>query len=219
MLSKVVYPELHVPNPVAFLDRLELEVEQSTQWRLAKNHAECRAVVTEFIGSDFDGSGLAISAYVDDAFLDDPSPETITFAVIADRWGNDNDAVQLVSDAQINAAFGLFRPLVRHAAKVLRIPCRINYPKLNKPRPFPPNAAKRLDCFCRLANLSCLHPYDWGRFYGFVRFCHAHSVRLSAECLDVELRARHVPENLARMLSDRYEFGRSLLKGSDDWLD
>ncbi|HYE19720.1 MAG TPA: hypothetical protein VEA69_14820 [Tepidisphaeraceae bacterium] len=215
----VVYPELDVPDGAAFLDQLEVEVGRSDEWQPAPNAAPFRAVVAAFNGTTFEGSGLHVCACVDDAFVGDPTPNTIMFAVMADRWGGETEQFEFVSAPQLNAAFARFRPLARAAARAVAVSCRIRYPKDARAKPLPPVTASRLNAFCRLANRSCLHPNDSRRFYRFVRHCHAHGLRLSGSRLAAEMVNRLMPEKLVRFLADRYEFGRSLLAGSDEWMD
>jgi hypothetical protein len=207
---EVIYPELNVPDPSVFFNELKIVLRESKQWKLVPNQADFRAVVAEFEGPDFEGSGLAVSACVDDTYLDGHCPDQIMFAVMANSWG---DSFKSANRQQLIEAFQLYRGIVRTTARHLRIPCRIQYPPRQLPYQLPPAAKLKLDAFCGLANRSCLHPYDWQRFYHFVRFCHAHSIKLGGGRLLTEMRQRGIPDRLAAKLAEQYAFGRSLLKG------
>lgn len=211
------YPQLDVPNPIEFMDTLESQLPRSSKWTLERNHAPFRAVVAKYIGSDFGGRGLRVSICVDDKLIDDPSPKTVIFATIADRWDGD-DKVRGVTDRQIRAAFDLFRPLVVSVCRALNIDARLQYPKAKPPYRIGAVTKMRLDAFCLSANPSCLHPNDWERFYQFIHFCHAHNVRLGPSRFREAL-SEKFPAKLRSELADRYGFGRSLLRKSNDWTD
>jgi hypothetical protein len=216
--DEIVYPELTVPDPAQFLDCLESAVRASAEWRLLRNQAPFAGVVAEYRGPSFSGSGLALCAYHYESDDENASDRTVVFGPIADHWEQHRSVSQSITSAGVNAAFGLFRSLVRATARTLGIACRIRYPRDRKAYPLSPMAAKLLRGFCILANTSCLHPCDWERFFRFIRFCHAHRVELTEGRLIVELRSRRIPDQLARTLADRYDFGRSLLKGQTQWL-
>ena len=207
--GRLVYPELAVSNVPAYLSCLEAEVEASEFWNPAKKHGTGPAVVAEYSGPAFDGTGLCVCA---GHWRDDTEGDTVMFAVLAKRWKANGSSP--ASTGELIEAFLLFRPLARRAARAAGLPCRIRYPRDRPPHPVPKGIVAALDAFCAAANTACLHPFDKERFLWFVRLCHSRRFDRDTGWLTAEMRRRGIPEAMALRLAAHYDFGRSLLSNN-----
>jgi hypothetical protein len=68
--------------------------------------------------------------------------------------------------------------------------------------------------FVNLSDRSLSHPLTWRRFYGFVRYAHAHHARLTSTDLQLTLESSGFRKADAELLSHVYEHGRALLRKS-----
>jgi hypothetical protein len=68
--------------------------------------------------------------------------------------------------------------------------------------------------FINLSDRSLAHPLSWRRFYGFVRYAHAHHARLTPFDLLLTLEACGFNQADAQRLSVIYEHGRAILSKS-----
>ena len=65
--------------------------------------------------------------------------------------------------------------------------------------------------FINAANKKSLHPFDWKRFYKFVRICHSRRARQTPSDIRTMLIRGHFTREKADYLADLYEHGRGLL--------
>ena len=75
-----------------------------------------------------------------------------------------------------------------------------------------PKLRKYFERFVHLANLSALHPLDWGRYYNFIANCHRLRSKLSAEDVKSLLINSGFREEYASYLADVYHHGRAIIK-------
>jgi len=132
----------------------------------------------------------------------------VAIEVIASRWNGD-----ITHDLYIQFARNLFGPLIqryniKHNTK-LRL--YIQPTKRNAEPKLPPKAKQLFERFVRLANKRALHPLDWKRFYGFVRFCHAYHIKLQDSSLSRLLVLSGFSEKEAHYLADLYRHQREIL--------
>ena len=73
-------------------------------------------------------------------------------------------------------------------------------------------AQEILAVFINRANRQSLHPLDMRRFYGFVRYAHAHRAKMSGATLSKLLREHGFSELKAEQLSTAYDHGRAMLR-------
>ena len=66
--------------------------------------------------------------------------------------------------------------------------------------------------FLNRANRTSLHPLDMRRFYGFVRYAHAHHARMNGTTLSVLLQTHGFSSAKAESLAAAYEHGRAVLR-------
>lgn len=66
--------------------------------------------------------------------------------------------------------------------------------------------------FINLSDRSLVHPLSWRRFYGFVRYAHAHGARLDATALQAILAETGFSKLDAQRLSFLYEHSRAILR-------
>jgi hypothetical protein len=66
--------------------------------------------------------------------------------------------------------------------------------------------------FINLSDRSLGHPLSWRRFYGFVRYAHAHHARLTPTDLLLHLHASGFKKPDAERLALVYEHARAVLK-------
>lgn len=78
-------------------------------------------------------------------------------------------------------------------------------------RGLSPGAQKVFVRFLNLANRSSLHPLDWRRFYGFVRYAHAHRARMNSTNLSLLLQQHGFSAAKAESLAFVYGHGRKVL--------
>ncbi|MEL6614214.1 MAG: hypothetical protein AAFQ43_00675 [Bacteroidota bacterium] len=76
---------------------------------------------------------------------------------------------------------------------------------------LPPGAADVFQRFASCANTTVLHPYDWERFYDFVRHCAAHNVAVSSEDVQRLLVHAGFDRAYAESIADVFRHGRRLL--------
>lgn len=94
----------------------------------------------------------------------------IRLQIIASRWQPEWPTYQVVRDA----AEALFVPVVKEYNGRNRTRYRVKIEAYADTLPrLSPAAQKAFDEFAHGANLECLHPFDWQRFYRFVRVCYA----------------------------------------------
>jgi hypothetical protein len=65
--------------------------------------------------------------------------------------------------------------------------------------------------FVNLSDRSLSHPLAWRRFYGFVRYAHAHRARLMSSDLQLTLESSGFRKADAELLSLIYTHGRGVL--------
>jgi len=207
--ESLVWPCARVEHVEGFFVALREAICESGDWVLAESQGPLPAVVANYCGREFDGEGLWICAF-------EGRPGTVDFAPKADIWGlvPANDAC--VTDEQINEAFFLFAPVARAAARKAGL--RLHF-RLARPRRFtlPEKLRRRIDAFVALANLDCLHPCDWERFYEAVHHAHKYRVNMRPDDLARELLKRKVPRPVVEELTRLYGFGRSLLARRFTW--
>ena len=75
-----------------------------------------------------------------------------------------------------------------------------------------PGAQKVFVHFLNRANRASLHPLDMRRFYGFVRYAHAHHARMNGTTLSLLLQKHGFSSAKAETLGTAYEHGRALLR-------
>ncbi len=68
--------------------------------------------------------------------------------------------------------------------------------------------------FINCANRASLHPRDWRRYYGFVRYAHAHRARSTVSDIYVALLTSGFTEQKAQQLANVYGHGREILRAS-----
>jgi hypothetical protein len=66
--------------------------------------------------------------------------------------------------------------------------------------------------FIALSDRSLAHPLAWRRFYGFVRYAHAHRARLTPDDLQATLVSCGFQTSDAQCLSLVYSHGRAIIK-------
>lgn len=205
-----MFPTAKVSDSKAYLAALRKVVDGADQWELKDApHRGTPGFVAVYQGTEFPGEGLDMYAYA-------PKPDgNICFAPRADKWAGKAEGED-VADAEINAAYRLFEPLTREAAKHLGIEFHMHYAKTKYYQPSC-NLSHMLDSFVYLANLNALHYYDWQRFYMIVRYCHRHKVQMQPRDLARELTKRNVPDAVVAKLEDLYGFGRELLACRYRW--
>lgn len=76
---------------------------------------------------------------------------------------------------------------------------------------LPPVASSVFETFVSCANMTVLHPYDWERFYDFVRHCAAHNVAVSSEDVQRLLVHAGFERSHAESIADIFHHGRRLL--------
>jgi len=93
----------------------------------------------------------------------------IRLQIIASRWQPEWPTYQVVRDA----AEGLFLPVVKEYNRRNRTRYRVKIEEQIDTLPKLSAAAQNaFNEFAHGANLQCLHPLDWQRFYRFVRVCY-----------------------------------------------
>lgn len=80
---------------------------------------------------------------------------------------------------------------------------RLSIPSHEKCLPrLTPSLQKQFDQFIGLANMRCLHPYDWNRFYQFIARSHRHQPQLDPEDVGFLLRKSGMSDEMSKELSD-----------------
>jgi len=94
----------------------------------------------------------------------------IRLQIIANRWQPEWPTYEVVRDA----AEALFLPVVKEYNRRNRTRYRVRIESQEDTLPkLSPAAQKEFNEFVQGANLRCLHPLDWQRFYRFIRVCYA----------------------------------------------
>ena len=79
-------------------------------------------------------------------------------------------------------------------------------------RKFSDSTQKKFDQFVQHANKTLLHPYDWKRFYLFIRQCHSERIKIKeSDLTDWLVDAGFSPE-MAGNLYSVYSHCRAILK-------
>ena len=66
--------------------------------------------------------------------------------------------------------------------------------------------------FINRANRASLHPLDMRRFYGFVRYAHAHRTKMNGDTLVALLQKNGFSQTKAESLAHIYDHGRAVLR-------
>jgi len=95
---------------------------------------------------------------------------TIRLQIIASRWQPEWPTYAVVRQA----AEALFLPVIKDYNRRHRTRYRMRIESQEETLPkLSPAAQAAFDQFAKLANVRGLHPFDWQRFYRFVRVCYA----------------------------------------------
>ncbi|MGI8619763.1 MAG: hypothetical protein ACR2L6_11860, partial [Gemmatimonadaceae bacterium] len=75
-----------------------------------------------------------------------------------------------------------------------------------------PNGARKIfEAFAESANKSVLHPFDWQRFYAFIRHCHAKRIGLTESDIGVFAARYGFQDEIVSELESAYFHGRGVL--------
>ena len=94
----------------------------------------------------------------------------VRLQIIASRWQPEWPTYQVVRDAANRLFLPVIREYNRRNGTRYRVKIEAHVDTLPK---LSPAGQKAFNEFANGANLQCLHPFDWQRFYRFVRVCYA----------------------------------------------
>jgi hypothetical protein len=210
--ESVIWPCARVPDTDRFFAALEAAVKESDAWTF-RPYTDAPVILAMYRGSEFEGEDLRMCVFEGDA-----RTQVVDFAPTAAVWAGKPANETHVTDKQINKAFGLFAPVVRHAAKAIGLDIKVI---LARPRVFrlSKKMREKVDSFVHLANWEILHPCDWERFYGLIHQSHKCYIDMKPEDLAKELATRGVPLGQIKELAEMYEFGRQLLAQNFCWTE
>jgi hypothetical protein len=129
--------------------------------------------------------------------------------VRAADWGGEPAAPS--REAYVEAAEFVLRPLLKVYNREHGTRRRL---LIERPRALPvlpPVATELFETFVACANTRVLHPYDWDRFYDFVRHCAAHNVGVSVEDVQRLLLCSGFESSYADQIAAVFRHGRHLL--------
>lgn len=130
------------------------------------------------------------------------SPSKVDVEVRAARWHPHDPPTR---DGYISAANALVLPLLRAYNRVRRSRLRLHAASEASMQPkLPPHAALALHRFTLLANHRSLHPYDWQRFYQFVKGLR-YAERYRADEIRWLLLQEGLPAKMAEDLGELFE--------------
>ena len=136
-------------------------------------------------------------------------PDTVFAEIWDDKWRGPDPGYE----EYVKSLRDAFRPLLATYNRLYRSQQRIQIQQRTR---FIPRLSKGATLvfrrFCAGANKQDLHPYDWRRFYGFIRYCHARHVRLSNIDIEYLLAGEGFSEDTAEELAALYGHGRALLR-------
>ena len=197
-------------DPKLFLDRLE---------DLAKNSASIKEVcrdkdvklsrsgmdILAFMPTDQNGHEEIIGQFI---FQYD-NPSTVYVEVRAGLWNPDPPNYEIYVKEAKRIAGSLIKEY-NHSFPSRR---RLTIQKKSQTEPsLSPVANKVFRKFVILANKRSLHPLDWKRFYEFVRFCHAHHVKLYEDEIEWLLNKEGFGEGKSRYMADIYGHCKRMLE-------
>jgi len=135
------------------------------------------------------------------------------------RWANvevraqdwDGEPVAPSREVYVEAAESVLSPLLTAYNRERGTRRRLLVEPVDALPRLPPGAADVFQRFVSCANMTVLHPYDWERFYDFVRHCAAHNVAVSSD--DAQRLLVHVgfDSSRAEPIADVFRHGRRLL--------
>ncbi len=161
-------------EPKLFLNRMEGLANKSNLIQEVRRdtHLGVSAMdILAFMPLDQNGHVEIIGQFIH--FFDKPLP--LSVEVRARTWNPD----QPNYEAYVKEAKRIAGCLIKAYNKNFNSRRRLTIQKKKQTEPtLPPGANGVFNKFVVLANKSSLHPLDWKRFYEFVRFCHAHRVKL-----------------------------------------
>lgn len=94
----------------------------------------------------------------------------VRLQIIASRWQPEWPTYQVVRDAADRLFLPVIKEYNRRNGTRYRVKIEAHVDTLPK---LSPAGQKAFNEFANGANLQCLHPFDWQRFYRFVRVCYA----------------------------------------------
>jgi hypothetical protein len=136
-------------------------------------------------------------------------PSTVYVEVRAGRWNPDppNYEIYVIEAKRIAGS------LIKDYNQAFSSRRRLTIQKKKKTEPsLSPGANKVFRKFVTLANKHSLHPLDWKRFYEFVRFCHAHHVKMYEDEIEWLLNKEGFGEKKSRYMADIYMHCKRMLE-------
>ncbi len=136
----------------------------------------------------------------------------IRLQIIASRWQPEWPTYQVVR----TAAEELFLPVVKKYNQRNKTRYRVKIEEQADTLPkLSPAAQRAFNEFAHGANLQCLHPFDWQRFYRFVRVCYATKNSLYESDVTYFLRKAGFGSEYADFIAQVYSHCRDFYIQSD----
>ena len=195
-------------DPKLFLDRLEGLAKKSNliqEVRRDINLAVSGMDILAYMPLDQNGHVGIIGQFIH--YYD--KPYTLNVELRARTWNPDPPNYESYVKEAKRIAGGLIKAYNKNFNSRRRL--TIQKKKQTEPT-LPPGANGVFNKFVALANKSSLHPLDWKRFYEFVRFCHAHRVKLYEDEIEWLLNKNGFSEKQARYIADIYTHCKRMLE-------
>lgn len=147
-------------QPREFLRRMVSIAREMTRFKIEENYdglgLEGWDVINFQLPSDEDerGAGGQLIAY-------DKKPSRIRVEMRA--------PTDFTRESYIEFARNMFGPVLKRYNRDFCAKYRLRIEGTPQPFKLPAKSSELFSRFCKLANTSTLHPYDWQRFYAFVR--------------------------------------------------
>lgn len=197
-------------DPKLFLDRLEgsakkrdviKEVRRNSDSKLAKSGMDILA----FMPTDQNGHEGIIGQFI---YRYD-KPSIICVEIRARLWNPDPPNYEIY----VKEAKRIAGNLLKSYNKTFDSRRCLTIQKKKQTEPsLSPGAKKVFRRFVTLANKRSLHPLDWKRFYEFVRFCHAHRIKLYEDEVEWLLGKEGFGEKKSSYIADIYMHCKRMLE-------
>ncbi len=197
-------------DPKLFIDRLEdlaknenaiKEIRRDSDVKLLKSNMDIFA----FMPTDQNGHEEIIGQFI---YRYD-NPTIISVEIRARLWSPDPPNYEIY----VKEAKRIAGSLLKAYNQAFNLQRRLNIQKKEKTEPsLSPGASQMFRKFVTLANKGNLHYLDWKRFYEFVRFCHAHHVKLYEDEIAWLLKKEGFEDKKAMYIADIYMHCKRMLE-------
>ncbi len=133
----------------------------------------------------------------------------IIVEIRANKWNPEPTTYR----SYVIAAKSIFKDLLKKYNSTYKKRYRLNIQSESNTKPKLPAGAKIIfDRFTHKANKSMLHPFDWRRFYTFIKYCHSNKVKIHHDDIMRLLVEENFSEKKALYLADIFHHGIDMLK-------